>query len=210
MRSVDNFNLIKSHLEFNSSPGDFYFLEIIKRRKENPDLTNGERIIRDFTISSEQEYDSLRDKICSLCIENNARAYLRLNRRNFYDIGHRIIHYTNDMIRTKDHNAIKAIGSVFYKMAGSYHVETNKTWIIDIDFLEYNFGEMLLIRNTIEQLYIDFNHKNIKFFEIPTVNGIHLIVSPFNLAEFRKRLPIVKITVYKDNPTLLFYKNKND
>lgn len=208
MAIIDNINLIKNLVIFNETPGDFYFVEIIKRRKENPDMTSGERIVRDFTIASEKEWELLIPKICALCIEHNARAYIRLNRRNFYKIGHRMINFINAIIESKDIQQIASISSVFYKMAGKFHSESNKTWIIDLDDDDVNLYDH--IYKQLVLLYELYYNKSWKITKIPTLNGVHMIVSPFNIHMFQKNNPTINLKFHKDNPTILYYNNNHE
>lgn len=85
---VDNFQKIGDMLYF-TSDDDFYFVQIIKRLKDNAD---GDRSIGDYysrcwylksyRIHSLNELFSLKDEIISICNENNARAYITLNSRS--------------------------------------------------------------------------------------------------------------------------------
>ena len=47
-------------------------------------------------------------------------------------------------------------------------------------------------------------------YNIPTVNGIHVITNGFDLEQFKQQLVINKlesIDIHKDNPTVLYYEN---
>lgn len=62
---------------------DFYFIQILKRKsKGNPEMTKPCQIIRDFYIKSKEDLINQKDEIIKVCQENNARAYIRLNKRN--------------------------------------------------------------------------------------------------------------------------------
>lgn len=85
---VDNFDLISKMMEFNDSD-DYYFLQIIKRKKDNPndDITKGNYhsggwYLDSFHIHSSDELLSLKDKIIDICDKNNARAYITVNKRS--------------------------------------------------------------------------------------------------------------------------------
>ena len=47
---IDNFELIKSLLKF-ESPDDFYHLQILKRKKENPELGSNSRVVKTYYVS---------------------------------------------------------------------------------------------------------------------------------------------------------------
>lgn len=51
---VDNFDLIKSLLKFESKD-DFYYLQIIQRSKDNPDIGVNNRLVRSYCIPKSGE-----------------------------------------------------------------------------------------------------------------------------------------------------------
>jgi len=95
--STNNFSQIVELLEF-SNPLDFYFLQIMKRRKDNPDLDKGVRIIKDFYITSQEDLLDKQEEIIALCDEHNARATIRLNKRN---LGVCALHCYKEMLDKK-------------------------------------------------------------------------------------------------------------
>ena len=88
VQEVDNFDLIADALEFNNRD-EFYFLQIIQRKKDGnvAQVTNSRyRTIKTYYIYSKEQLMDKRDKIKELCIKNNARAYICLNRRNAQEV----------------------------------------------------------------------------------------------------------------------------
>lgn len=81
---TDNFELIKEFIKNNYTlnKGDFFLLQILKRRKENPDMKKDVSSIDNFIIINPEDLDFYKDDIIRLCQDNNARAYFRLNKRN--------------------------------------------------------------------------------------------------------------------------------
>jgi len=55
---IDNIDKIKDLLVFNSED-DFYYLQILQRKKENPQLGSNSRVIKNYYITS---YDNLLNK----------------------------------------------------------------------------------------------------------------------------------------------------
>ena len=86
MKIIDNFEQISKLLRFERT-GDCYYLEILLRAKDGNDVrkkhNNGDRTIREILLNHEGHLEELRDEIIKLCHEFNARAYIRLNRRNY-------------------------------------------------------------------------------------------------------------------------------
>ena len=48
---IDNINKILPFLKFNTSD-DFYYLQILQRKKENPQLGSNSRVIKNYYITS--------------------------------------------------------------------------------------------------------------------------------------------------------------
>ena len=70
---IDNFEQIKTLLEF---PNDdiYYHLQIIRRGKDNPEMTGANRVIKPYFICSLESLDKIEQEIKDLCKFFNARA----------------------------------------------------------------------------------------------------------------------------------------
>lgn len=95
-KTVDNFDMINDYMEFNS-PDDVYFVQIIKRWKDNKDKPNaaawkakgkakgsyhsGAEYLNYYLIHSATELNALKSDIIKACSYNNARAYISINSR---------------------------------------------------------------------------------------------------------------------------------
>lgn len=58
---IDNIELILPFLKFESKD-DFYYLQILQRKKENPQLGSNSRVIKNYYISS-QEFNKIYPEI---------------------------------------------------------------------------------------------------------------------------------------------------
>lgn len=94
---VDNFDKVAKIMEFNS-PDDFYFVQIIKRYKDNKnsDRTKGNYHAGgwyedSFRVRSVQELMNLKPKIVDLCNKSNARAYITVNNRSETETNRQVI-----------------------------------------------------------------------------------------------------------------------
>ena len=181
----------------------FYFLQILKRRKDNPDLVKDMIHIEDYYIYSLEQFDGLRQRIIDQCDTENARAYFRLNRRDAKKISMQVLKRTVDYIVSENYRAVK---NVFASCAGEFHSDPDKTWIVDIDNVSietFNHSEeQKKIRQLVYDLQIDTGKEPIMNF-IPTKGGIHIITRPFNLNKFKTQYP--EIDVHKENPTCLYF-----
>ena len=85
---VDNFDLVARLMEFKSDD-DFYFIQIIKRLKDNPTDDKGQGnyhaggwYLKGYRVRSVDELMKLKPEIIQMCHDNNARAYMTINSRS--------------------------------------------------------------------------------------------------------------------------------
>ena len=191
---IDNFEQIKSYLDFESSDV-FYYVQIIKRKKENPVLKVNNYMIKSYTIKSIDYLDLKKEEIITLCKLHNARAYINLNKRSFEKCAYHSMKKLTDVILAKSFVSAK---KVFDSVASSHSRDKEKKWLIDVDDMDFPSPLMMA--------HIDHNCKpygNKIVGVIRTVNGCHLITKPFNIVQFREKYPDVEVK--KNSPTLLFY-----
>lgn len=124
---VDNFDLIENLLKFESSD-DFYFLQLIKRKKENDELGSNNRVIRSYFIKSKEQLRKHEKEIKDLCTVTNSRAYINLNRRSLRRIGLATLKNITDHIMNEDYEHIHR---AYTTVCGQYKYENNPTFIID-------------------------------------------------------------------------------
>lgn len=209
---INNFDLISSKLKFENEH-EFYFLQIIQRKKEVPDLGSNNRVIKTYYVYSLEKLEKYKQEIIDLCTQFNARAYIHLNRRNSKVLAFEMLELLAKNIKSEDYNQL---GNLYNSVCGHHHSDKDKTWIIDLDGDEVN--NIKQIKETIEYLEpllftnLDTGKCESKIIaEIPTKNGIHLITKPFNSQKFGVKYP--NIDLHKNNPTILFipgesYKDK--
>lgn len=91
---VDNFDKAANVIMNFRSPDDFYYVEIMKRKKDNrdfdfsrrgPDSTRKEIYLGSYAIHSPQELLEKKPEIVELCERENARAYISINARSMKD-----------------------------------------------------------------------------------------------------------------------------
>lgn len=198
---TNNFDKIKEILKFDSGD-DFYHLQIIKRKKENPEIGSNSYVVKTYYIQSHQYLEDKMPEIMNLCDFNNARAYINLNVRSFERMAFHAMKKLTDIIMNKD---FKSARKVYESVCGEFGTGRYKTWIIDIDFnddiVDENSPKIKDIENFISNLQSQTDHRKIME-KLKTKNGIHLIVSPFNISEFSKKFP--DIDIHKNNPTILY------
>lgn len=175
---------------------DFYFVQIFKRRKDNPDLGKDQIVLDNFYIDSLDDFDKKLPYIISICDKENARAYLRVNRRNYKKLAPHFLQRVVGIVFTEN---CRALRNTYHSVAGEFHAETDKKWIVDADDdKEFAYGDLC---TTLSMLQKEAG-REVLMIHVPTKNGFHLITRPFNLQHFRKTYPT--IDVHKDNPTILY------
>ena len=199
--SVNNFEQIRSMMEF-PDRNSFYFLQVLKRRKDNPDLEKDMKHIADYYIYSLEQFDDLKERIITQCDAENARAYFRINRRDAKKVAMQVLKRTVDYIMSEDYRAVK---NAFASCAGEFHSDPDKKWIVDVDWKDIPEGQdhdeyLNTLISKVQGLVAETGRDD-TVYTIPTKNGIHVICRPFNLAKFREQYVI---DVHKDNPSILY------
>lgn len=191
---IDNFDLIASILIFESAD-DFYFLQLIQRKKENANLGSNNRVIRSYFIKSVEQLRLHEEEIKAICKVTNSRAYINLNRRSFRRTGLATLKNITDHIMNEDYEHIHR---AYTTVCGQYKHESNPTFIIDIDEeLGRKHNDMIRF---IEQECEPVGNKFVTI--VPTKNGSHIIMKAFNLSKFKEKYP--DIDIHKNNPTILY------
>ena len=177
----------------------FYHLQILKRKKENPDLGSNARVIKTYYISSIDYLENKMDEIVSLCGLHNARAYINLNRRSYKTMAFQTLKKVTNQIMGGDYRACR---KAYESVCGTYSAaKEDKSWIIDIDYDDDVVEDLVEMENVISELILETNREP-NIWMVPTKNGVHYITQPFNLKQFREEYP--DIEVHKNNPTILY------
>lgn len=193
---VNNINKIKSLLQFDSED-DFYHLQIIKRKKEHPELGSNSYIVKTYYIRSLEYLEQKYEEIKALCDFHNARGCINLNRRSFEKVAFQTLIKLTGQIMNKD---FKSARKAYESVCGAHSNEKeNKKWIIDLD--EKDYKKVQLIINTIRNC--EPNKRTDKVItELETKHGYHIISRPFDVQEFKEIYP--GLDIHKDNPTILY------
>lgn len=193
---IDNFDLIRSILKFESND-DFYFLQIIQRSKDNPDIGANNRLVKSYYICSLDYFDKKKFDIITLCCHFHARAYIHLTKRSYKDVALLTLQNLAERIR---YDQMSDVYRCYDTACGTSYSKQNKTWLVDIDEKLDNraLNNILLF---IEQECQPIGPKFKAL--IPTKSGFHLITTPFDVLAFSKQYP--NINIHKNNPTLLYY-----
>lgn len=191
---IDVLKDIKELLQFESED-DFYYLQILQRKKENPQLGSNSRVIKNYYIGSVEYLEGKYDEIKDLCNQFNARAMLRLNKRSYRKVAFKAMQNVANSMANGEYSFVR---KSYDRACGNGHNDKNKTWIIDID------GECSddFVSKVNAQICGSAPSGHKILIQLPTKNGIHLITKPFDLRDFKDTFP--EIDIHKDNPINLY------
>ena len=195
---VDNFDLIKKHINTSEDGNEFYMHQIMRRTKDQKghEDKHKQSIIKSYFISSPEYLEIKRDEIVKLCEMFNARAYINLNKKSYKQVSLKALAILAGKISQEDYN----IKTLFESAAGQTGAcDGDKSWIVDFD--SKDLGELDRIKDIINSVEPICDNKIIE--TVPTRHGYHLISKPFNKKAFYEKYND-SISIHDNNPTLLF------
>jgi hypothetical protein len=190
---LDNYEHIKNIISFDSED-EYYFLELIQRRKYAPHIRKSNVVVTRYYITSFEELDKIYDEVKEICDSLSARAYFWINKRSFEKTGLKANLKISHSLMEGNH---KSIRDSYDKAVKSHHIGEKKC-IIDIDE-KISEEEIDSIFNFVSKLYPKGDKK---IYLMPTVNGYHLITKKFNIDAFERKYKDIEI--HRDNPTILY------
>lgn len=196
---VDNFDLLKDYMEFNS-PDDVYFLQIIKRWKDNKDkpdadswkaigkqkgtYRSGAEYLNHYLIHSPQELDNLKSEIIKICSYNNARAYISINSRSQSQVQKYMPQFKSRF--SQNDPRYKYAEAILYGQAKSGSAWKNERLkvLLDIDTVRdskvtLKNGKVVNVWDETKKRLKDLNIKISAEYETPS-GGLHLILNNKN------------------------------
>lgn len=203
---VDNWNLIREKLDF-SDKDKFYFIELMQRKKDDSSFPANNRMVKYYFVYSLEYYNKIEDEVKKLSDCTGARVYILLNRRSYKKC---MLNMLADAAKMAIDDNYLHFPNLIPSVVGKYADESDKKWIVDIDYDEtkyntINKGDIKSLELFIDSLEPHTIESKIKF-SVPTLHGAHLITSPFNYQKFSQEYP--NIDIHKDNPTLLYFKHE--
>ena len=194
-KELDNLELIRPMLVFDSDD-DFYFLQILQRRKENDGIGANSRVIKNYYIRNVEYLDRRYEEIKALCTVFRARASIRLNRRSFRQVsGRMLVNMANSMSNESFDHGHKLWDKSCGQRAGKY----KRTWVLNIDDHDPLSDFTLEVTKVVN--YAPPEGKN-AIAAVPSMTGTHLITKAFDPRELGKEFP--EVSIHKDNPTNLY------
>lgn len=209
---INNINLILPYFYFNEGNNMFMHCQIVQRAKDHKGERVGKGTIKTYFIRSREHLERTMPEIILLCEHYGARAYINVDGKDFDQLQKQMLKkLCDDVCQNNVRNPRKCLNSA----AGELKSRGPK-WIIDIDDMSLKVPVLNWLDGEFENERIDllgapmydepFRRSTYLHGEIPTVQGCHLIVKPFNLKKFSEEFP--DIDVHKNSiGTLLYYPN---
>ena len=197
--TVNNFQLIEEYMDSHPcKEGEFHFLQIIQRNKENPNLGSNNHVIREYMVENSKYLEKRKNEIITLCELFNARAYIHISKKTYKDVGFQVLNTLAEYLSQENYHGVKHLYSTSVGRCKS----SDKTFLVDIDTKDFIFKDCCIL--DINQKCQPLDNINKIVLIVPTLHGYHIITKPFDLGAFSKLHP--NIDIHKNNPTLLYYK----
>lgn len=199
---VNNFEQIRELLTFDSED-EFYFVQILQRKKDNPGNINGSnnssRLIKAYYINSLEKFDKLKDEMIFFADHFNARVGINLNKRSYYKTAFNTMKNMAEQMHNKNFQHVARA----WNTACGVHNGGDKIWLLDVDKMpdsKDDYTEQKRLFGMVDCI-IDSQPKDVNkiIANIPSKSGYHLMVKGFDLRQFVRLFPEVEI--HKNNPT---------
>lgn len=205
---IDNFERIKRLFYFNDANKMFFHCQIMQKGR-GPDLKRvREQVVKTYFIMSRKHLDVLKDEIILLCNHYKARAYIDVAGKDFSTLQSLVLVKLANNI----HQSIVENPGEYLKNAVNELKPRMPRWVAEVK----DVSMINSVKKKLSELYAgDWGdvsaevlrqiEDNYIYAEIPTNQGVHLIIRPFNDTEtFGEAFPDVDII---KNPigTLLYY-----
>lgn len=202
---INNLELITPLLPKNN-PMVFCHMQIVCRTKDHKDEKVKEGAIKTYFIKNEEHLRKIMPEVILLCEHYGARAYINVSPKSFEKLQKlMLVKLASLVCEGNIQNPRKTLNS-----AAGILTPKNPIWIVDVDNMEikelllewfdnyFKLDSTLPFCNTREELYL----RSI----IPTKQGCHLLIRPFNFKEFNNNFP--NVDVHRNSMgTLLYYPN---
>lgn len=202
---INNIDKIVSLIQDNDlRVGDFYYLQIIKRYKDNHKMKKNV-ILKNYMISDVYQLRNVFPEIEEICRNNNARCYFYVNKKNIKNISHLAI---SDLALRLNSGNEKSINEDYFSSIicrNCSEERHNQKFIIDIDTKDSDTisSYIKVYKETCKK-----RKSKLKYIILDTVNGVHVIAKAFDRNLFYDLLNIANlehVQIFDDNCTLMLY-----
>lgn len=212
MSTVDNFSLIRPHLEFlkaHSPDGretvgsfDRYIVQIIRRGKDFGKGYNFSRLVKTYAIPSVEYFDKKADSIRETCVANGARAYFLPQVRSSRECLKEAARLALEGLDVPSVNLARLMNAAMCGLKRS----RKKTFVIDADAERYDAECVADILVETKAIVGENGRNEDDVYCVPTPNGFHIVSPAFDRAELVRRRPdVLPKDILPDGATVLFF-----
>ena len=208
MDVIDNVYVIDNMLTFKNDD-EFYMLQVLKRRKENPDMKGDSLPLKTVYLHRNGQLTEISKDLIELAEKEHARIYLNPNVKSSRKS---LLHCIAEMARRAAAEDYYKPYKIYESVVGQMGACRDNRWIIDVD---NEYMEMYMETDELTEIHVrDFIRHLLDTLDscepdaekyvnhVITRNGIHVITRSFNPVAFGKVFP--KLDVHKNNPTLVY------
>lgn len=199
---INNFSIIEPLMNFNEDRSTFYFIQLIKRRKDkgNEDMDRGERLVKAYFVDKPLT-ESLKNEMISIAKITNSRIYMTLSPCVKEKVVKQCAKDFLDRVCNETYNGLHG---VLHTACGLSTSCVGKLFLVDVDTKDEDYVKRV---ETVINGLSPTTDTNKIVLKVPTVNGYHLICKPFNRTEFS--FEFYNVGVHIHNPTLVYFNNDN-
>ena len=194
---IDNSKLIAPFFK-DVDANEFLHCQVVRRAKDHPHEKVVESPVNTYLFKSYNHLCLHKAEIINICETEGARAYINVSPKSFESVNIELLGKLTVAVRTKSlatTSPIKILNSAIGVVKGR-----PQKWMIDID----DMSLVKVVKRALHTIDMHYGSNTVIYGEIPTVQGEHLIVSPFNRDAFEKLFP--EIDIYPNSMgTLLYY-----
>lgn len=174
---TNNIDLIKKYLIFKPGHDIYYYVQIIRRKKDNPGMERPEAQIMVYYIRTEREVEKKLKEAIELAEYFNARVYINLNNCSEQKLHLELTSKLAERSKSKSFaGTTRLISSISLKEnLLDKGVVPYQYWFVDLDEnSDYALTTVVEHLKTVTEVYD----------VLPTKSGYHIIVKPFNPTKF--------------------------
>ena len=188
--TIDNFNIFAPWFDNLSDQGDFFFVQVIQRKKEC-NIGSNNNVIKDYHFFDKKSFLNKKEEIVTLCKTFNARAYFWVNPRNCKQVQYEIIREALEAIECNSKKLFKCVSKAIGQRRNSNYKSKWIGWLSKQSYSFYIIHPVVLVGCTflVEMMPVSPFHRLV----IELCIGIPLCFAAGYV--FRKIMNLIKIPI---------------
>ena len=179
----------------------FFDVQLIRRGKDHPNMPAANYTFKTYYFDSLESFAKSYDEIKKCCDIFGLRAYVSVNAKSKQEAAKKTLErYAHNNVMGEYRKPWKDFSSVCGELRG-----VEKRWIVDCDDTTSDSDYIAEVCRIIKNCDSKYENPIVDIFE--TKSGVHIITSPFNLAQFKslcKYNDMGDIGIKQNHITLLY------